>query len=159
MLNRGDVETARGILRNYAGCVGAPTLAAKQKASTGLTELTDVYSRADHSLLKTTLHDLGTQLRGEGNADLQSLLGASFVRFSHESAARRHYPAVHEALVAMETLQQDQPEMARILWPRVKVGNSLSEFIEEEMHVPRIPEGLIEVLQRMPHAPPVSLRK
>src|SRR5208283_6066885 len=95
---------------------------------------------------------MGEALSREGNADLQSLLGASFVRFSHEAAARRQYPAVHEALQAMEMLEQRQPGLARLLWPRIKVGNPLQEFIEEALRAPRIPEGLVEVLRRMPHA-------
>jgi hypothetical protein len=83
---------------------------------------------------------------------LQTLMGASFVRFSHEAAARRQYPAVHEALQAMEILEQRQPGLARILWPRVKVGNPLPEFIDDALRAPRLPEGLAEVLRRMPHA-------
>ncbi len=125
---------------------------ARRKASTGLTEMADLFSQANHSLLKSSLHHMGEALSREGNADLQSLLGASFVRFSHEAAARRQYPAVHEALQAMEILEQRQPGLARLLWPRVKVGNPLPEFIEEALHAPRLPEGLVEVLRRMPYA-------
>jgi hypothetical protein len=152
LLNRGDMDSARAILQNYAQCVRTAEPDARRKASTGLTDLADLYSRANHSLLKTTLHHLGDALSMEGNADLQTLLGASFVRFSHEAGARRQYPAVQEALVAMEKLEQQQPGLARLLWPRVKVGNPLPEFIEEALHAPSIPEGLVEVLRRMPNA-------
>ena len=109
---------------------------ARRKASAGLTEMADLFSRANHSLLKSSLHHMGEAMSREGNADLQSLLGASFVRFSHEAAARRQYPAVHEALQAMEILEQRQPGLARFLWPRVKVGNPLPDFIEEALHAP-----------------------
>jgi hypothetical protein len=91
-------------------------------------------------------------LSGEENPDLQTVLSATFVRYSHEAATRRQYPAVHEALLMMENLEKRQPGLARIVWPRVKVGNPLPEFIEEALHTPRIPEGLEEVLRRMPHA-------
>ena len=148
----GDVESARDILENYAQCVHAKEGEARQKAATGLTDLADLYSRVDASMLKSTLHHLGEELTRETNADLQSLLDATFVRHSHEAAARRQYPAVREALVAMETLERCQPGHARILWPRVKVGNPLPLFIEEALHAPRIPDDLVEVLRRMPHA-------
>jgi len=152
LLGRGDTDSARAILDNYAQCVHTSDVDARRKASTGLTEMADLFPRADHSLLKSSLHHLGEALGREGNADLQTLLGASFVRFSHEAAARRQYPAVHEALQDMEILEQRQPGLARLLWPRVKVGNPLPEFIEEALHAPRLPEGLVEVLRRMPHA-------
>jgi hypothetical protein len=152
LLGRGDKDSARAILDNYAQCVHTSEVDARRKAATGLTEMADLFSRADPALLKTTLHHMGEALSQEGNADLQTMLGASFVRFSHEAAARRQYPAVHEAFQAMEILEQRQPGLARILWPRVKVGNPLPEFIEEALRAPRIPEGLVEVLRRMPHA-------
>jgi hypothetical protein len=152
LLERGDAESARGILANYAECVHAKEPDARRKASSGLSELTDLYSGSNLWLLKSTLRHLGNALTQEGDADLQAMLGASFVRFSHEAAARRQYPAVHEALVMMEQLDHRQPGLAQLLWPRVKVGNPLPEFIDEALRAPHIPEGLVEVLRRMPHA-------
>jgi hypothetical protein len=152
LLGRGDTDSARAILNSYAECIFTSDADAKRKASTGLTDMADLFYRANHGLLKTSLHHMGEALSREGNADLQSLLGASFVRFSHEAAARRQYPAVHEALQAMEILEQRQPGLARILWPRVKVGNPLPDFIDEALRTPELPEGLVEVLRRMPHA-------
>ncbi|MGA3323277.1 MAG: hypothetical protein ABSF45_02300 [Terriglobia bacterium] len=152
LLGRGDLDSARAILDNYSQSVYASDVDARRKAATGLTEMADLFSRANPALLQSTLHHMGEALSREGNADLQSLMGASFVRFSHEAAAHRQYPAVHESLQAMEVLEQRQPGLARLLWPRVKVGNPLPEFIEEALHAERLPEGLVEVLQRMPHA-------
>jgi hypothetical protein len=148
----GDVATARSILDNYARCVHSDDVDARRKASAGLSEMADLFSKANHSLLKTTLHHMGEAMSREGNPDLQTLLGASFVRCSHEAAARRQYPAVHEALQTMEVLEERQPGLARLLWPRVKVGNPLPDFIEEALREPRLPEGLADVLRRMPHA-------
>jgi hypothetical protein len=152
LLRRGDGDSARAILDNYAQCVYTSNVDARRKASAGLTEMADLFSQANHSLLKSTLHHVGRALCQEDKAELQTLMGASFVRFSHEAAARRQYPAVHEALQAMENLEQRQPGLARLLWPRVKVGNPLPDFIEEALHAPHLPEGLEEVLRRMPHA-------
>lgn len=152
VIGAGDTTTARAVLDNYAQCVRSDDVDARRKASAGLTEMADLFSKANHSLLKTTLHHMGEAMSREGNPDLQTLLGASFVRFSHEAAARRQYPAVHEALQAMDVLEQRQPGLARLLWPRVKVGNPLPEFIEEALREPHLPEGLADVLRRMPHA-------
>lgn len=152
LLDKDDAASARAILDNYALCVHALEVEARRKTSAGLAEMADLFSRANHSLLKSSLHHLGDALSREGNPDLQSMMGASFVRFSHEAAACRHYPAVHEALESMEVLEQRQPGLARILWPRVKVGNPLPDFIDEAMHAPSLPDGLVEVLKRMPHA-------
>jgi hypothetical protein len=156
LLARGDAESARGILQNYAQCAHAEEVEARRKVAAGLTDLVDLYSRTHDSLLKFTLHHLGDALGREVNADLQTLLGAAFVRFSHESTGRRRYPAIHEALVAMEALEQHQPELAQPLWPRVKAGITLPDFIEEALQVPAFPEGFLEVLRHMP-GPAVDL--
>ncbi len=152
LIGRGDADSARAILDNYSQCVHTEDVDARRKAAAGLTEMADLFSRANPALLRTSLHYMGEALGKEGNADLQTLLGASFVRFSHEAAARREYRAVQEALQTMEMLEQKQPGLARLLWPRVKVGNPLPEFIDEAIKAPRIPDGLVEVLKRMPHA-------
>jgi hypothetical protein len=152
LLGRGDRDSARAILDHYAQCVYASDPDARRKASTGLTEMADLFSRVSHSLLVSSLHHIGEALSREGNADLQSLLGASFVRFSHEAAAQRQYPAVSEALQALEVLEQRQPELAEVIGPRVKVGNPLPEFIDEALRASHLPEGLADVFRRMPQA-------
>ena len=152
LLGRGDRDLARAILDNYVQCVQASEPDARRKVSSGLAELADLFSRVSHSLLVSSLRHIGEALSREGNADLQSLLGASFVRFSHEAAAQRQYPAVSEALQALEVLEQHQPALARVLEPRVKVGNPLPEFIDEALRASTLPEGLADVFRRMPQA-------
>ncbi len=149
LLGRGDVVSARAILDNYVRCISSPDVNARRKVAAGLTEMADLFSRTSDSLFQSSFRRMGEALGAEGNADLQVMLGAAFVRFSHEAAARRQYPAVHEALEAMGALEQRQPGLARLLWPRVKVGNPLPEFIEEALHTPQIPEGLVDVLRKM----------
>jgi hypothetical protein len=152
LLARGDTESARGILQNYAECVHAQEAPARRKVAAGLTDLVDLYSRTPGSLLKFSLHRLGEALGHEARPDVQTLLAAAFVRFSHEAAARRQYPAIHEALVAMGALEEHHPELAQALRPRVKVGIPLPDLIDEALHVPPPPEGLVEVLGRLPQA-------
>jgi len=152
LLDCDDAPAARAILDNYAGRLQSADPEARRKASAGLTELADLYSRVNHSLLKSTLHQMGEALCQEGHPEVQSLLGASFVRLSHEAAAKRQYPAVEQAFATLDMLQQRQPALAHVLWPRVKVGNPLPDFIEEGLTAPHLPAGLAEVLRRMPQA-------
>jgi hypothetical protein len=152
LLGRGEAEPARAVLLNYATCVHDPAPEARRKASLGLTDLANLYGRTHAPLLRSALCHVGEQLRGEGAAELQTLLSASFVRLSHEAAAHRHYQAVQQALDSMEEVEQEQPFLAQLLRPRIMVGNRLHEFIEEALRAPHLPEGLVDVLQRLPQA-------
>jgi len=152
LIEQNDMQSARSILDNYAQCVRAPEVDARRKAAAGLTQMADLYAKAKPPLLISSLRHMGEVLQQEGNPDLQTLIGAAFVRFSHEAAACREYSAIGESFQAMENLERQQPGLARLLWPRVKVGNPLPEFIEEALHTPHIPEGLGAVLRRMPYA-------
>ncbi len=150
LLGRGEAEPARAILLNYATCVHDPAPEARRKASVGLTDLANLYGRIHGPLLRSALCHVGEQLSGEPMAELQTLLSASFVRLSHEAAAHRHYQAVQQALDSMEEVEQKQPFLAQLLRPRIMVGNRLHEFIEEALRAPHLPEGLVDVLRRMP---------
>jgi hypothetical protein len=152
LLAHGDTESACGILNNYAQCVHTQEAPARRNVATGLTDLVDIYARTHGSLLKFALHHLGEALSREVTPDLLTLFGAAFVRFSHEAAARRQYPAVHETLVAMGALEELHPELAQALWPRVKAGIPLPELIEEALHAAPLPEGLMDILRRLPQA-------
>ena len=152
LLDRGDAQSAREILLNYATRIHVTDPAARRKATLGLTDLADVYVRAEGPLLQSVIIQMGEQLREERDAELQTLLGASFVRFSHEAAAQHRYLAVRQALVSLDGVAEQRPDLALHLWPRVKVGNRLNEFIEEVANAPQLPADLIEVLRRMPDA-------
>ena len=56
VMGSGDTASARSILDNYAKCVHSDDLDARRKASAGLSEMADLFSKANHSLLKSTLH-------------------------------------------------------------------------------------------------------
>ncbi|MGA2631257.1 MAG: HEAT repeat domain-containing protein [Terriglobia bacterium] len=149
---RGENDSASKILGNYTSCIHNPEAETRHKVAVGVTELSDLYPRAGGPVLKSALRHFGERLKHENDQELRSLVGAAFVRLSHQAATRRDYVAVEQTLVSMAGLDQHQAELATALWPRVKAGTRLSDFIQEALPAPTIPPGLIDVLQRMPHA-------
>ncbi|HZO99360.1 MAG TPA: hypothetical protein VFD30_03615 [Terriglobia bacterium] len=152
LLERGEASLARDILLNYATCLHNPQTGARHKTAVGLTDLIDLYIRVDPLMLQEVILHLGEQLNREAEAELEGLLGAALVRFSHEAGTQHRFTAVHQALLTVEELGQARPALAQTLWPRIKVGFRLNEFLEEALRSPRVPADLLEVLRRMPHA-------
>ena len=54
----------------------------------------------------------------ERDAELQSLLGAAFVRLSNEASARRYFPAMQQALESLATLETSRPSWVQSLRAR-----------------------------------------
>jgi hypothetical protein len=151
LLDHSEDDLARDILLKYAASVRSADPDARRKTYLGLTDLADLYVRASGSLLQPVISHMGEQLKQEQDAELQTLLGACFVRFSHEAAAQRQFQAVKEALVCLDGVEQLHPGLAQLLWPRIKVGNRTNEFIDEAVRAPQLPEDLMDVLRRTPH--------
>ena len=89
-------------------------------------------------------------MAAEKDTELQTLLSAAFVRLSQESAARRYYRAVQQALDSLADLEGSRPSWVQALRPRIGVDNRIPEFIEEAMVAEAMPEGLVGVLMRVP---------
>jgi hypothetical protein len=89
-------------------------------------------------------------MAAEKEPELQTLLGAAFVRLSQESATRRYYRAMQQALDSLADLEELRPSWAQSLRPRIGVENRISDFIEEAMNAEALPEGLVGVLMRLP---------
>ena len=52
----------------------------------------------------------------------------------------------------MEVVAKQRPVLASELRPRIGVENRLPEFIEEALHLPQLPQDLLQVLQRTSQA-------
>jgi hypothetical protein len=152
LLQREDREAAVSILRNYCDCVASSDAESRRKAATGVSQLADLYITCDESLLPHAIRRISEQLAAESVLDVQSLLGAAFVRISQEAGDRRRYSAMQEVLAAMKRIEQRRPVLAQDLRPRVGVDNRLPEFIEEALQLPRLPADLVQTLQRVPQA-------
>lgn len=152
LLNQGQKMIAREILLNYSECLRVADSDARKKTWAGLNELADLYVRVDDALLQNVIRQLGESLLPETETDLQTLIGAGFVRYSHEAARVLNYPAVQQSLETMERLEKDRASLAQTLWPRVKVAFRVHEFVEDALKQRDMPAGLLAVMRRMPHA-------
>jgi hypothetical protein len=150
LLGRGEADAAGDILLHYASCVRNKDVEARKKAAIGLGQLAELYSRAASQRLEEALTQIGQQMMEEREAELQTLLSAAFVRLSQEAASRRYYRAMQQALDSLNKLEGVRPSWAQSLRPRIGVENRIPEFIEEALTADAVPEGLIEVLQRVP---------
>ncbi|MGC1658804.1 MAG: PilZ domain-containing protein [Candidatus Acidiferrales bacterium] len=152
LLGRGEADAAGDILLHYASCVRNKDADARKKAAIGLGQLAQLYSRAASQRLEEALAQIGQQMAEEKDAELQTLLSAAFVRLSQESATRRYYRAMQQALDSLNRLEASRPSWVQSLRPRIGVENRVPEFIEEALTAEAMPEGLVDVLVRVPQA-------
>ncbi len=147
LLERGDKDTSGAILLNYNTGLDAKEMEPRRKTAIGLSQLADLYAGLAGTILAGTITKVGEQLGKESDSELQSLLGAAFVRLSQEASSRRNFAAIGEVCAAMEHVAKQRPVLANDLRPRIGVENRLPEFIEEALHLPSVPDDLMQVLR------------
>ncbi len=150
LLERGEKEAAENTLRNYANCVTNKSPEQRRQTAMGLSELAGLYAKNDEKLLVETIRKVGVQLAEERDSELQSLVGAAFVRLSQEAANNRSYPAIQRAVELVEYVETERPGLGNNLRPRIAIENRLPEFIEEALKAGNVPSGLADLLRRMP---------
>ncbi len=147
LLDRGDYETADGILHNYISCLDGKDPENRRKIAVGLSQLADLFARVGTEVMSAVIKRVGQCMTRENEGELQSLLSAAFVRLSQEANNRRQYGAICEVLNALQDVASKRPTMAKEMHPRIGVENRLPEFIDEAMRVSPIPPDLLEVLR------------
>jgi hypothetical protein len=152
MLRRGELKTVNEILTKYAACVGLEAPEARRTTAIGLSDLAEFYGSGDGSALIDVIQRLGNQLGVEREADLQTLVGAAFVRMSQEAGAKRFYPAMQQALASLDSVEALRPGTTNNLRQRIGAEDRLSEFVEDTMRTGQIPDGLLDILGLMPKA-------
>src|SRR5713101_4255456 len=152
LLGRGESAAAGDILLKYAACVRNKDAEARKKAAIGLGQLAGLYSKAASQRLQDALTQIGQQMAEEKDPELQTLLSAAFVRLSQESASRRYYRAMQQALDSLAELEEQRPSWVQSIRPRIGIENRIPEFIEEALTAEVMPEGLVGVLMRVPQA-------
>lgn len=150
LMERGETEAAENTLRNYANCITNKSSEQRRQTSMGLSELAGLYAKSDERLLMDTIRKVGVQLAEERDSELQSLVGAAFVRLSQEAASKRLYPAIQRAVELVEYVESERPGLGNNLRPRIAIENRLPEFIEEALKAGNVPNGLADLLRRMP---------
>jgi hypothetical protein len=150
LLSKGEAAEAEKVLRNYAGCISDKASDPRRQTATGLAELASLYAKSDDRVLVDTIRQVGVQLAQERDSELQSLVGAAFVRLSQEAAKKRSYAAVQRAVELMDYVESELPGVGKNLRPRVAIENRLPEFIEEAVRSGELPGGLKDLLRRLP---------
>jgi hypothetical protein len=150
MLKRGELMTVNEVLMKYATCIGLEAPEARRTTAIGLSDLGELYGSGDGSALMDAIRRLGNQLAIEREPELQTLIGAAFVRLSQEAASKRCYPAMQQALASLESVEAQRPGSTQSLRPRIGAEERLPEFIEEAVRTGQVPDGMMEILALMP---------
>ncbi len=152
MLRRGELKTVNEILIKYAACVSLEAPEARRTTAIGLSDLAEFYGSGDGSALIDVIQRLGNQLSIERESDLQTLIGAAFVRMSQEAGAKRFYPAMQQALASLDSVETLRPGSTNNIRQRIGTEERVPEFVEDAMRTANVPDGLLDILGLMPKA-------
>ena len=150
LLQRGETAEAHSILQNYAACVESDDPDARKRTAAGLSQLAELYAKADSRILSGALRSLGIRLSVEQDAELQALVSAAFVRLCQEAAANRCFAAMEQALNLVAGMETQRPGIARELRGKMGIEQRLPEFVDEALRARRLDSGLSNVLRLLP---------
>ena len=152
LIAQGNVAEAISILQNYAACSESEDSDARKKTAVGLSEMADLYAKADPQLLAEALRHVGLRLNVERDADLQGLVSAAFVRLSQEAATSRCYVAMEQALDLVVGVEAARPGVGRSLRSKMGIEERVPEFVDEALKARQVAAGLTRVLRQLPQA-------
>src|SRR5215471_11066256 len=150
LFKRGDGAEAMSILSNYASCADGEDADARKRTAAGLSELAELYAKADPRLLSQALRHLGIRLSVEQDAELQALVSAAFVRLSQEAASNRCFAAMEQALDLLAGVESQRPGIVRELRSKMGFEQRVPEFVEEALKARQLAAGLTNVLRMLP---------
>lgn len=150
LIEKGNIAEAISILQNYAACSESDEADARKKTAMGLSEMAELYAKADPKLLSEALRHLGLRLSVEQDTELQGLVSAAFVRLSQEAATNRFYPAMEQALDLISGVETQRPGIARSLRGKMGIEERVPEFVEEALRARQAAAGLTSVLKLLP---------
>src|SRR5579885_3343935 len=151
LIEQGNVAEAISILQNYAACAESDEVDARKKTAVGLSELAELYAKADPRLLSEAMRHLGLRLSVEQDQEIQGLVSAAFVRLSQEAASKRCFSAMEQALDLVSGVEAQRPGIARTLRPKMGIEERVPEFVEEALRARQAAAGLTNVLKMLPH--------
>jgi len=150
LIEHGYVAEAISILQNYASCADSEEVNARKKTAVGLSEMAELYAKADPKLLSEALRHLGLRLSVEQDAELQGLVSAAFVRLSQEAATSRYFPAMEQALDLIGGVESQRPGIARSLRGKMGIEERIPDFVDEALRARHVAAGLTNVLKLLP---------
>jgi hypothetical protein len=152
LIARKETEDAEKILQNYLKGIKNKNSETRRQAAMGLAELAPAYAAMDQKFFVETIREVGLQLADEKEPELQSQMSAAFVRLSQEAAKNRSYAALQRSVELVDYVEGERPGAGKSLRPRVGVENRLPEFIDEALRLGEVPNGLTDLLRRLPQA-------
>jgi hypothetical protein len=150
LIEKGNIAEAISILQNYASCTDSEETDARKRTAVGLSEMAELYAKADPKLLSEALRHLGLRLSLEQDAELQALVSAAFVRLSQEAATSRYFPAMEQALDLVAGVESQRPGIARSLRTKMGIEERVPEFVDEALRARQAAAGLTNVLKLLP---------
>jgi len=150
LIEHGNIAEAISILQNYAACADSEEADARKKTAVGLSEMAELYAKADPKLLSEALRHMGLRISVEQDSELQGLVSAAFVRLSQEAATSRYFPAMGQALDLVAGVESQRPGIARSLRSKMGIEERVPEFVEEALKARQVAAGLTDVLKLLP---------
>src|SRR5438128_5099666 len=150
LIKHDQIAEAVSILQNYAACADSEEAEARKKTAAGLSEMAELYAKADPKLLGEALRHLGLRLSIEQDAELQALVNAAFVRLSQEAATSHCFPAMQQALDLIAGVETQRPGIARSLRGKMGIEERVPEFVDEALKARHVAAGLTNVLKLLP---------
>jgi hypothetical protein len=150
LIEKGKVAEAITILQNYAACAESEDPDARKKTAVGLSEMAELYAKADPKLLSEALRHLGLRLSMEHDAEVQGLVSAAFVRMSQQAATSRYFPAMEQALDLLAGVESQRPGIANNLRGKMGIEERVPDFVEEALRARHVAAGLTNVLKLLP---------
>jgi len=150
LIEKGDISQAISILQNYASCAESDEADARKKTAVGLSEMAELYAKADPKLLGEALRHLGLRLSVEQDGELQTLVSAAFVRLSQEAATSRCFPVMEQALDLVSGVEAQRPGIGRSLRPKMGIEERVPEFVDEALRARQAAAGMTNVLKMLP---------
>lgn len=150
LMARGEMPAAEKVLSRYTSCLTDKSTEARRQTIIGIAELAPTYAKCDEKLFMSTMREIGLRLVDEKDAELQSLIGAAFVRLSQEAQKHRSYAVIQRSVEMLNYIESERPGASKNLRPRIGIENHLPEFIDESMRAGNIPAGLKDLLRRLP---------
>jgi len=150
LLAKGERAQAEGILENYAKGIRSEKPEARRAVAMGIVELAGHFGECDERIFLGVIREVGLQLSEEKMPELQSLIGAAFVRLAQEAGTRRSYTAMQRAVEMVDYIETERKSVGKNIRPRIEVENRLSEFVDEAVKSGSIPNGLTAFMRRIP---------
>jgi len=147
---RAELQLATEVLRNYCLFIDAQKLEPQSKAAAGVGKLADLYSRVKY--LRNVVDCVGKKLVSAPEGELAPALTESFVLLGEEAIKAPDYTALDDWLYLVGELHYRNAKLATVIHERVPVNEHVPDMVKlaTRPNLPVPPEGLIEVLKRVP---------